>query len=191
MRLTPALLIAYIICLFLVGCHKNKDIRAEIVSMKSTKVTIDKDSMLYINGDSNLIKEQTLQFTLIVYVDSTECTSCSIGKLKMWESYLSKFNGKMPFQFIALLEVKSGEVNQIERDIANIMLKVPILIDSNFVFRHQNPKFSNNSMFHTFLLNESDSVVLVGNPLQNEHIDKMFRKIIGRGVGDTIRNNQN
>ena len=33
-------------------------------------------------------------------------------------------------------------------------------------------------MFHTFLLDESDSVLLVGNPLINERIDKLLKGIV-------------
>lgn len=35
-----------------------------------------------------------------------------------------------------------------------------------------------DSMFHTFLVDESDSVVLVGNPMQNNQIDNLLKQIV-------------
>lgn len=194
MRLIFVPLIACITCLFFAGCHKNQDIRDEIILMQSAKVTIDEDSMLCVNGDSIFMEQQTPQFRLVVYVDSSECSSCSINKLKYWKTYLSKYNKKY-IQMLILLEAKKSEVQRIESDITsaelNNIINNIIFIDSNFVFRHKNPHIPHNSIFHTFLLNESDSVILVGSPLQNEHIEKMFRKIVDKQLVDSIRNNPN
>lgn len=192
MRLILAALIACIICLFFAGCHKNQNIRDEIILLQSAKVTIDEDSMLCVNGDSIFIEQQTPQFRLVVYVDSSECSPCSINKLKYWKTYLSKYN-KNYIQMLILLEAKKGEVYRIENDITssklNNITNNIIFIDSNFVFRHKNPHVPHNSIFHTFLLNKYDSVILVGNPLKNEHIEKMFRKIVNNQLVDSIRNN--
>ena len=41
-----------------------------------------------------------------------------------------------------------------------------------------NPQIPKDRMFHTFLLDESDSVVLVGNPMQNNQIDNLLKQIV-------------
>ena len=38
-------------------------------------------------------------------------------------------------------------------------------------------------MFHTFLLNENNNVLLVGNPLENETIEEMFWQIVEGKLG--------
>lgn len=181
----PLLLMTCVICLFFAGCQKNKDIRDGIISMQSSKVTIDEDSILCVNGESIFI-EHTPQFRLVVYVDSSECSSCSINQLKYWQSFMSKYNSQSNIQLLILLEAKKGEIPSIEGDIASAELNNIIFIDSNFVFRRQNPQIPPNSMYHTFLLNEMDSVVLVGNPLRNGRVEKMFEKIIEWQSGSTI-----
>ena len=38
-------------------------------------------------------------------------------------------------------------------------------------------------MFHTFLLDENNNVLLVGNPLDNEKIEEMFWQIVEKKLG--------
>ena len=37
--------------------------------------------------------------------------------------------------------------------------------------------------FHTFLLDENNNVLLVGNPLDNEKIEEMFWQIVEKKLG--------
>lgn len=38
-------------------------------------------------------------------------------------------------------------------------------------------------MFHTFLLDEDNNVLLVGNPLENKKIEEMFWQIVEEKLG--------
>lgn len=48
------------------------------------------------------------------------------------------------------------------------MLSYPIYMDTTGVFRRTNPQLPSNPMLHTFLLDENNEVLAVGNPLENE-----------------------
>ena len=45
-------------------------------------------------------------------------------------------------------------------------------------FEKLNPHLPKNKVLHTFLLDENNNVILVGNPLHNKKIEKMFYKIV-------------
>ena len=57
-------------------------------------------------------------------------------------------------------------------------MHTPVFIDTLSFFRRHNPQIPKDRMFHTFLLDESDSVVLVGNPMQNNQIDNLLKQIV-------------
>ncbi len=48
------------------------------------------------------------------------------------------------------------------------------MLDKNCSFERLNPHLPKNKAMHTFLLDENNNVILVGNPLQNKEIEKMF-----------------
>ncbi|MFI3306556.1 MAG: hypothetical protein R3Y68_08625 [Rikenellaceae bacterium] len=58
------------------------------------------------------------------------------------------------------------------------MFDYPIIIDSIGEFERLNPHLPKNKAMHTFLLDENNNVVLVGNPLNNPKIEKMFKEIV-------------
>ena len=57
-------------------------------------------------------------------------------------------------------------------------LDSPVYVDTAYVLRKENPQIPVDPIYHTFLLNEKDSVILVGNPLENVEIENIFRHTI-------------
>lgn len=72
--------------------------------------------------------------------------------------------------------VMKREVRSTELLIANTNFDYPILIDTLGEFERLNPHLPKNQALHTFLLDENNRVILVGNPLRNKKIKEMFYK---------------
>ncbi|MCI5706955.1 MAG: hypothetical protein MR298_06490 [Odoribacter sp.] len=62
-------------------------------------------------------------------------------------------------------------------------VRYPILIDTLGEFERLNPHLPKNQALHTFLLDENNRVILVGNPLRNKKIKDMFYKIVEEKLG--------
>ena len=45
------------------------------------------------------------------------------------------------------------------------------------------PQLPSNPMLHTFLLDENNEVLVVGTPLENEKIDRMFWRTVKEKLG--------
>lgn len=58
-----------------------------------------------------------------------------------------------------------------------------VYVDTLGLFAKQNPYLSSNTIMHTFLLDEDNNVLLVGNPLENEKIEEMFWQIVEEKLG--------
>lgn len=67
--------------------------------------------------------------------------------------------------------------------IANTKFDYPILLDSLGEFERLNPHLPQNKALHTFLLDENNNVLLVGNPLHNKKIEEMFYKVVEEKLG--------
>ena len=53
------------------------------------------------------------------------------------------------------------------------------------VFRKNNTQLPDSRLFHTFVVNRDNKAVLIGNPIKNEKIEKMFLTLLT----DSLLNN--
>ena len=51
-------------------------------------------------------------------------------------------------------------------------------IDSSDIFIKKNPHIPLKGVYHTFLLDENNNVILIGNPINNKKINRLFQKLI-------------
>lgn len=163
---------------FTTSCNSDHKIREGIENMQSSRIQLFQDSMLCINEDETINAKEQQLLKLVLFVDSSECSSCNIKKLWEWPPYLKSFDGLDAFKFLVVLEVKSRDLEYSKERLKITGIRTPVFFDTLFVFRRHNPQIPDNRMFHTFLLDESDSVLLVGNPLINERIDKLLKGIV-------------
>ena len=104
---------------------------------------------------------------------------CYLQHLELWNDFVrmeKEHEGIIRFLFI--IEARDGGADNLYGQLGMTNLKHCIYIDSNRSFSKNNPQIPSNSLCHTFLLDESNKIVLIGNPLKNEAIEKIFlRKI--------------
>ena len=67
--------------------------------------------------------------------------------------------------------------------IKNSRFNYPIILDTLGHFAKLNPHLPKNKALHTFLLDENNNVILVGNPLHNKKIKEMFYRIVEDRLG--------
>ena len=92
-----------------------------------------------------------------------------------------QFNNQLRFYFI-FSPVKK-DLNSIKAAIASSMFDYPIILDTLGEFEKLNTHLPKNRSLHSFLLDENNNVILVGNPLHNKKIEEMFYKIVEEKLG--------
>lgn len=174
--------IAYIVlCLIIMlywGCErKESTLSQDILRLKSQQVHIPFDSLLCFNvvmPDSS--EHRHLKYKLVVYTDSLSCSSCSLRNLFYWEPLVDSLQKSIDFVFI--FSPKHDEINRVVETLRLENISCPIYIDTCSAFIRANPHIPTNNLMHTFLLNEEDSVVLVGNPQSNPKIKELLFSIL-------------
>jgi len=176
-----------------VSCHDNSKLSEEVALFRQRPVILTMHKGVMINGKENTIVDKNQQcLKYVVYNDSLDCTSCAINKMYLWNDfieYAKPYNGRLKYFFIYSPSKKNCK--NVEFILKNGNFNYPILLDTLNEFAKLNPHLPKNRVLHTFLLDDDNKVILVGNPLYNGKIEKMFYKIVEERLGkrnDTLKN---
>ena len=123
-------------------------------------------------------------FKLMIYVDSTGCTSCKL-QLHKWKSFLSEMDsvakGKIDYLFYVCPKDKREFEHILKRD----KFDYPICIDEYDSLNIMN-NFSSDPRFQVLLLDKENRVIAIGNPILNPKIKDLYFNILlganNRGV---------
>lgn len=173
--------IAYSLLFVLLGCNnERKEVSANICKLTNHDVIVPYDKLLLYEGRYALYEYTMLEpLNLVVYVDNSECSSCYLSNIQRWEPFLDSLRLNYDYVRTTILFTPSNEVqNSFFEKLRYTKFKYPLYIDTCNVFSRTNRHIPSNKMYHTFLIDENNKVILVGNPLTNKKINKMFWKIL-------------
>lgn len=156
---------------FFVSCRQRYEhVKLSMESMMSTPVDLCLDEL----HDVTLIPHSSkdlnqTEFKIIQYVDSFECAPCILDNLHVWNTLINDKrleNAKVKFAFIVAPSREKLEDAYLSVNSSGV--KAIIYMDSLSVFGRKNPKIPPKSLYHTFVLDRNNNVVLVGNPILNK-----------------------
>lgn len=115
------------------------------------------------------------RYKLLVYIDSTGCTSCRLG-LPKWKQLIDTCtmeNRDVNFLFV----VQSNNYKEFEHQLRLYDFTHPIIYDPTDEFNRLN-NFPREPEYQTFLLDANNRVVMLGSPVQNKAIRELYMKLI-------------
>ena len=74
------------------------------------------------------------------------------------------------FYNIFIINPDSKAKKMLESKYSDNLIPQTIFVDSANVFMEVDPNILSESMYHTFLLDENNKVILVGNPMLNKQL---------------------
>lgn len=159
----------------------NKKLKEDYITLKSAKIIVPNDLRIMVKGKDSIINDFfDCESKMIVYIDSTSCNSCHVKSLIDWKvlmKQVSIIDNKFRFYFI--FRPKKDEVNSIKITLLSLDFNYPVILDEEGKFRKANPALSTNKLLHTFLLDKNNHVILIGDPIGNLEINKLFLTLIG------------
>lgn len=176
----------FLFLLLLVGCDRFASVETKISRMKETPIVFPLDSMdVWTPHERITIDTNKAKYKMVVYVDTTNCSSCALKHMFVWNDFL-KYSDEHDdiLDFVFIIEARPGEGKSLKDIMYMTMLKHPIYIDNNRMFIRKNPSIPRETMFHTMLLDKNNNVILVGNPCKNEKIEKKLMQIINERETD-------
>ena len=113
---------------------------------------------------------------MLIYVDSTGCTSCKL-QLPKWKELIayvdSATNGNIPFIFV----FQSKDDKELRYILKRDNFDRPVYIDRDNRLNKLN-QFPQEITFQTFLLDQDNRVKVIGNPVHNLAVRDLYLKQI-------------
>ena len=143
--------------------------RREILFPKEIYFTVyGKDTVKYPTRRS--------RYSIVSYVDSVGCTSCKLQP-HMWKKYISMLSPANGEEIPVLFFLCPTNRDELINLLVSNYFDHPVCIDENDTFNKLN-KFPDKIDFQTFLLNEENRVVAMGNPIHNHKVRDLYIDII-------------
>lgn len=171
---TSLMLIVFICIITISSCrNKKQETTKEIYDLENHEFKLPKYNFSGSKDELNLFL--TKKYKIVVCVDSIGCFSCHL-QLAKWKSYIKEMqNKKINFAVLFYINLKNKSIIDIE--FINNGFAYPYFLDSQDSVNILN-KIPGNEDMQTFLLNESNKIIGVGNPVINPYIKDFYYKLI-------------
>ena len=164
------------------GCNdKESRIKRDVAKMMSQQIRIPiNDMQCRFNAkDTIFYDDLTADYKLVVFVDSSECSSCFIDGLYQWNDLITEIKTlNDDVRFIFVIAPKKEQIEDIYLSVDYCGLKQHIYIDTAYAFIRENKYLPKKKELQVFLLNKKNEVILVGNPYKNDKILFLLKKLI-------------
>lgn len=164
------------------SCNNSSKIEGNIEGMELDTIKMELDSMIcfYNDFDYKCVDYKNAEFKMVYYIDLPECSSCMLmKKSEEWERLLDIVkpyqNRLVPF---FILRPHAFDVDAFRFAVKVSATTVPIYVDTANVFIRNNSKLSAIPMLHTFVVDEQNRVVLIGDPLRNLEIQQLLVNLL-------------
>lgn len=153
----------------------------KMARMKSVPVNLNLTRMQCWDADTLVVNRpwESRGLKLCVFVSDRLCTSCYLKKMFQWEDFL-RYEEENDFFIYFIFEPQEGCEENFWKFFYQAELDHPFYLDKNKEFLKSNPNVPSEYMFHTFLLDEKNNVILVGDILHDQHIEDQFKRIIAK-----------
>ena len=161
--------------LALVACRSDKDRMAEIVEEWQGREIVFPEVMTdFQTGDTIDLSDS--DFTILTYVDSAGCTSCKM-RLALWNDFLYSLDSIANNQVKFLMVIDKGAYeSELRALLKRYDFKHNVYLDSVSYFG-KNYAFSKQSALNTLLLDGKKRIVVLGNPLYSEAMNRMYKDL--------------
>ena len=119
------------------------------------------------------------RYNLIVYFDSLECMSCTVGKMHSWDKLMNHIDSFYYDTHVSFIfSPKKSEIGNLKLSLELTKMYNNIYIDTCGSFIRENNFIPPEVMYHTFLVDSMSKVIMVGDPRRTEKLMSLFFKQI-------------
>jgi hypothetical protein len=176
MKNKTAIIIISVICLFASYNAKSQN-HTKTENWHGKKIILP--SIKLMRNESQKHSNPLSKKIKIVTIINGSCAHC-IDELKIWKTYMKTIDtSQVGFVYLIQSEDDLFTFKELNRDY--IKLPYPYFYDINKSITKAN-KLTDKKTYHTFLLNNKNEVILVGNPNKNEKLLKQYNIEINKRI---------
>lgn len=163
---------------FLSGC-KNDSIDRQMEMFHGSTVSFPSEGM--IKKDCCLYNEEVSDSCtkLVKYVEVFDCSDCQINQLSLFNNDTFNSGLSKRISIVYIVATPTGmNTYELYSKLCEKRIRGTVYLDTCNAFLQANPHVPENTLFHTFVLDEKDKVVLIGDPFKNKKMERLLLKVI-------------
>lgn len=167
-------------CILMSSCKEDK-ISTMLESMTGKPfIFYESDCQILHKGDTTVL-DNTVQYDYeyVFYYDSTQCSSCALNNIdgvSEFKEYIAQEH--LPLKLTFVFAPSIGNRNSFKEIYTQSVFEEPILVDKDCNIEKRNKFLPKEHMYHSFLIDKSGKILLVGNPLRNTKLKELMKQII-------------
>ena len=159
------------------GCG-NRRISRDVQQLVGSKIEFPQSLRQVAGRETRSFAVDTGKAHVLVYYDSMACGTCAINKLSEWDYIIDSIADICPaVDFIFLMSPKNNEYKSVLRTTI-INNGYNVVLDAKGGFAALNQQIPQDERFHTLLLDKNGKVLVVGSPLYNDTMWKLYKDVI-------------
>lgn len=169
----------FFVLLLFSACRENKNqIATQLVKEWSGKEILFPVTLQFSSLGENVssLLEKKWDYAIVSYTDSIGCTSCKL-KLDKWKEFISLKDSIFEKRVEVLFFLHPSEHKEAVFLLKDYRFDYPVCIDDNDTFNKIN-NFPSNIAFQTFLIDNENKVLAIGNPIHNPKVKELYMNII-------------
>lgn len=165
-----------------VSCGEKAKIKKTMEVFMASHIVFPNNLQCIYNNQVSQIQIDSLKSRkLVVYYDSLDCSSCRVSHLM--DIYpLYGMSDTCDFSVITIFSPRERDLTELMIQIKVLNPSIPIYIDVDGSFRWQNQCIPNDKRFNTFLLDENNIPIFIGNPLASKKLKELFRRVLDNQI---------
>lgn len=176
------LVISIVLSITLSSCNSNeyskdtRDFKKEIKRLHGTRLLFPEELLMLRNESiTPVLSSELFNFPLkIVTIISGDCGNCVL-KINGWTRITRELKHNKKVKVYIIIMADSDFF--VESYSESILIDYPLLFDESFYMLINN-ELSERIELRTFLLDESNNIILVGNPILGSSIENMYLNTI-------------
>ena len=165
-------------CCLLFSCHTPQEDIGRIVG---STIVFPRQLITVSIGDDTSVPDTLALIKLVTYIDSDGCDDCSLKILRTWRGFVAEMDS-VPSNIECVFIFAPKRIENLKSGLHVHRFDLPVFYDPDGAFERSNPQLPENPLFHTFLLDRDNRVVLVGSPIGNPKMWELYKSTIDRLV---------
>lgn len=156
------------------SCEK-KNFADDILKMQSRPIdmSVCEESSCYEAGIEIGYNGRDSAYKLVIYIDSLSCSPCFISHMYEYEEIAKEFDSA-GIRTVFIFEPQQDKEEDVRSSLRQQAYPFLGIVVRNGGFASANPHLPSSSLLHSFLLDERNGVIVVGNPIRNERIKELM-----------------
>ena len=169
----------FIFCFSSCQESREKQIYRLVQEWTDKEIFFPKNPVFTIQGRDTVSTSEREQFSVkkvLVYVDSVGCMSCRL-QLPKWKEFITEVDSLLPDKVSFLFYLYPKDIKEMKYILRRDAFRHPVCIDTDNAINTLN-HFPEEDAFQTFLLDEKNRVMAMGNPIHNPKVKELYLSLL-------------